>query len=186
MKKETNNITALKSKMWITDSLLLLMETKDYNKISITEIINNTELTRQTFYRNFDSKEDVLCTYINKLYEECFNEINKAPCNNLKTILIIFFEYWLKHKDFFLLLKKSNFNYKIKDSYYLLMNKYFEELSTCLQFKSEIEKNYIKHFLLGGLIQVKINWVEQGFIESPKEISEFLLKCINPYICTGV
>ena len=60
MKKETTNITALRSKTWITESLLKLMEEKDFSKITITEIIKNADLTRQTFYRNFDSKEDIL------------------------------------------------------------------------------------------------------------------------------
>jgi len=66
MKKETTNITALKSKAWITESLLVLMMEKDFDKITITEIINKADLTRQTFYRNFESKENVLYEYVSK------------------------------------------------------------------------------------------------------------------------
>ncbi len=45
---------------YITDALLLLMRKKDYKDISITEICEKAGVTRMSFYRNFESKEDIL------------------------------------------------------------------------------------------------------------------------------
>ncbi|WP_250675523.1 TetR/AcrR family transcriptional regulator (plasmid) [Paraclostridium ghonii] len=179
MKKETTNIIALKSKMWITNSLLELMGKKDFTKISIKEIIDNADLTRQTFYRNFNSKEDVLYEYVSKLYKECFDKIDQLPNKNLKTILITYFEYWYKYKELLILARKSNFNYKFMDFYYPFMNEYFEKFIIKLPDNFDMKTDYIKHFLLGGLIQVKTYWAERNFLETPEELAELVLQSIN-------
>ncbi len=49
---------------YITDALLLLMRKKDYKDISITEICEKAGVTRMSFYRNFESKEDILKKWI--------------------------------------------------------------------------------------------------------------------------
>lgn len=179
MKKETNNITALRSKMWITNSLLMLMDKKEFNKITITEIIKNADLTRQTFYRNFNSKEDILYEYVNKLYKDCFDEIEKIPKKDIRIILITYFHYWRKNKDFLLLIKKSKLNYEVIDFYYPYMNEYFSKSIIKLPTNSTVEIDYIKYFLLGGLIQVKSRWLENNFLETPTELADIVLSVIN-------
>ena len=49
---------------YITDALLLLMQRKDYKDISITELCEKAGVTRMSFYRNFESKEDILKKWI--------------------------------------------------------------------------------------------------------------------------
>lgn len=76
----TKNPTALQSQKWILQALLVLMQENDYDKISVSEICRKAELDRRTFYRNFDSKHDVLEQYIAQLSNEYmleFEEIKK-------------------------------------------------------------------------------------------------------------
>ena len=54
----------------ITNSLLALLEEKPLENISISELCNNAGIGRASFYRNFNSKEDILKAYINKLFDE--------------------------------------------------------------------------------------------------------------------
>ena len=42
----------------ITQALLILMESKDFEKITITDIVNRAGVVRMSFYRNYTSKED--------------------------------------------------------------------------------------------------------------------------------
>ena len=44
----------------ITKTLLLLLETKNIDDISISELTNAAEIGRVSFYRNYKSKEDIL------------------------------------------------------------------------------------------------------------------------------
>lgn len=182
MKKETQNITALRSKTWITEALLAIMEEKEFNKIAITEIIKKADLTRQTFYRNFNTKEEVLHEYVKKLYKDCFDEIETMCEKNMFKILVTYFHYWHKNKEFLLLVKRSNVNHKVMDFYYPYMGKYFHQAIIKLNANSDLEKSYMKHFLLGGLVQIKTHWLENNFTETPEQLAELVLKLINPLI----
>ena len=55
---ERENPISVRSKRLITDALISIMEEKPFSKISIRDIVEKAGLTRQTFYHNFDSKEE--------------------------------------------------------------------------------------------------------------------------------
>ena len=58
------------AKDYITEGLFQLMERKDYNKITITDITNRAGVNRVTFYRNFSSKEEVIKSYLEQSFKE--------------------------------------------------------------------------------------------------------------------
>ena len=59
-RKEAN----IRVKSNITKALFRLMHEKSFSDISITELIRDAGVARVSFYRNYDSKEDVLVTLI--------------------------------------------------------------------------------------------------------------------------
>lgn len=177
MKKETTNVIAIRSKKWITDSLLKLMKEKDFEKITVKEIIKDADLTRQTFYRNFSSKEDVLKEYIEALYEECFREINELEDKNLFKILTTYFYYWHKNKDFLMLVCKSKFNYNIEKFYAPYMLVLLEGIENYINTPvyTDAQINYIKEFILGGLINLKMSWSINNYKETPEELAHIVI-----------
>ena len=60
MKSVKENPIAVQSKQWILKALLVLMAEKDFSKITVKELAKRADLDRKTFYRNFNSKEEVL------------------------------------------------------------------------------------------------------------------------------
>ena len=44
---------------WTFEALYRLLETKKYENIKISEIINKAGISRATFYRNFSTKDDM-------------------------------------------------------------------------------------------------------------------------------
>ena len=48
------------SAAFIFDALSALLDRKSYDDITVTEVIEKAQISRGTFYRNFDSLEDVL------------------------------------------------------------------------------------------------------------------------------
>ena len=56
-----------KSQQWLYESLIELMKNHPFEKITIAEITKNADLDRTTFYRNYDSKIDILNFGINKI-----------------------------------------------------------------------------------------------------------------------
>ena len=66
------NSTALQSQQWLGESLVRLMAQKPYTAITIGAICKEADLSRQTFYNVFESKEDVLRFCLRKQYEKQF------------------------------------------------------------------------------------------------------------------
>nr|WP_082326184.1 TetR/AcrR family transcriptional regulator [Streptococcus sp. X13SY08] len=54
--KESNQLT----KESIETALLFLMEKKDLHQISISELVRKAGVSRNAFYRNYKSKEEIL------------------------------------------------------------------------------------------------------------------------------
>lgn len=51
---------ATKTKDLIVNSFLKLMCSEDFDKITVTELVNNCQISRQTFYYHFDDIEKML------------------------------------------------------------------------------------------------------------------------------
>lgn len=71
MYKKTNP-TALQSQRWLSDSLIKLMREKPYQQITIMNICKQADLSRQTFYNLFNTKEEVLRFCLQNEYEKQF------------------------------------------------------------------------------------------------------------------
>ncbi len=74
------------TKLTIANALLNLLKTQPLNKITVTQITKESNLTRQTFYRNFEDKEDLVNWYFEKLCLDSFKEM--ADQTTLKEALI--------------------------------------------------------------------------------------------------
>lgn len=77
-----NNPTALKSQQWLTDTLLVLMEEKAYEDISIMDICKKADLSRQTFYNYFETKDELFRYMLRSLYNEKLNSMTEIPSSD--------------------------------------------------------------------------------------------------------
>lgn len=73
MYHKKNDRRSIQSSDWIYEALKVLMLDKEYSKITITDIVNKANIGRTTFYRNFDTIDDVL----KMKCDEKFNEFRK-------------------------------------------------------------------------------------------------------------
>jgi len=173
IEEKVNPIT-LRSKKWIVNSLIELMDKKPYNQITLKEIAENVDLARQTIYRNFATKEAILEYHIDGLYNEFIKIISAKKDVTLDDLLITYFEYWYKNKEF---LKKL-----IDNNVYLILLdlhlKYLNSMATDEELKklTFVSKNsYFNHFSAGGLWFVLKRWIEDGVEKTPKEMTNIIL-----------
>src|SRR5699024_4773515 len=103
--KKTDNPIAIRSQRLICESFLKIMYQKPYEKITITEVCKDAKLVRETFYRNFSSKEAVIKQIIDAKYDE-LNALNKYndKYHDMQEISLNYFTYWKEQKDFLNLL----------------------------------------------------------------------------------
>jgi len=175
-RKVTTNPLAMRSQRWICNALMELMKEKPYNKISITEICNRANLVRETFYRNFSSKDAV----IKYCLEQKFNEFldNMMIEKNSLTLYdmgIHYFSYWKEEKEFLKILVEN----KLLN---LILENFSEQFSTIIDHLIKKEesiqvKSYIIDMYAGAFTNLLVKWILNDCKEHPEEMA----RIINEY-----
>ncbi len=140
-------------------SLINLMKKKEYNLISITEICKDSGFGRTSYYKYFDNNKDNLLFYISHLrWVEC-KEANKDITDEGKLLL----KHIYKHRDFFLLLRKQALDHIIVK---ILFNEFGVKSDEPEIFR------YGKAFFTGAYFGIIYEWINQGCIDTPDDISK--------------
>lgn len=165
------NPSSRRSRRWITKALLELMMDKPYQKISITEIAEEADVVRRTFYRNFESKEDVIKTYIESIFRGFINTVKENESINTQDVAKDFFEYMNRHKVFLNLLQEHDmFDLILK----VFEERIFENTKTDWaeeKKETDVLVKYSRSFLIAGLWYMLEHWLKAGTLETPSELA---------------
>lgn len=162
------NIQVARSKEWITNALIKLLKKNPFRKISIEDITKEAGVTRPTFYRNFESKEDVLINQGRKIYEKLMLDLElnlkegRDTFSSIKKIVLVFNDY----ADLFKILLENK-------QEYLIMQSFEVEISNILKiiFGLEKEDRYKIKFYEGALFSIAVEWLKNSQKESVEELS---------------
>ncbi len=178
----TNHKIALQSKECIMNALIELMKKQSYDSITITKICQKADLSRRTFYRLFESKEDVLNENLHLLTLKYIDSVPKDIALSFLDTARFYFEFMVQHKDFLLALKKCNLLYSIFSKYQASMP------ALCAHFKRTDNQicqsehlSLINAFGFGGLNTMLIEWINHDFSETPDELLEALHLFLTSY-----
>ena len=151
----------------ITDALLKLLREKPIEDISISELCELAGIGRASFYRNFNSKEDILRTYIQGLFQEWTAAGAQGENRPLSEFLHSMFSHFEKHRGFYELLNQRNLIYLLKDGIIALCGPQMEHS------KEEAYTRAYVAYTLYGWIEV---WFQRGMQETAEEIAEMFQK----------
>jgi len=168
------NPIAERSKKWLCDALLELLQEKPYNSITITEICDKAGLVRKTFYRHFTSKESVLVAVIDLMFQEFFEYISD---NNIgpDQMPLAYFTYWEQHNVFLHILIQNQLFGLLNDQYVLYLEAMEHIIGTKHEYQREIEKEYMRTMMAAGLWSILKKWIIRGCTESKEEMARMTL-----------
>lgn len=154
------------SKKYLAESLIYLMNKKEFSKITNKDITDKAGLAEITIYRNFKSKDDIIRFYLDDITNEFINKkkVDYDP-NHFKEYLIVLFTHLKEKENIGLLLYKSNLIYLIKDEF----DKIFYNKA------KNRKEQYNYYFISGGLYNIYYNWLINGCKESPDEIANMFM-----------
>ena len=161
----------------ITIALLNLMQKKAFSEIKVTEIVKAAGVGRTSFYRNFESKEDVLKKYINQLYSDYFLT-HKVPDSSSAEIekrehMLSRFQFIKQNSEFFILLNKNGLLYEIFES---IDSEIFNKIATI-----DLKNSYSSAFTSSGCVGVIKEWINRKFRESEEELAEVFMELSKRY-----
>ena len=168
----------------IIEALFTLMESERFSSISVLQITGEAGVARMSYYRNFESKEQVIEAYVDRLHSELIAESESSAASAQgsdgllgEQALVCGFEQSLKRmrveKRKILALINAGFATTLQR----MVDGYLEERLGDMPAKS-IER-YELYFASGALLNVLVRWLEQGAKEPPEEMAAFCARLLR-------
>ena len=160
-------------------SLLKVLRSKQsLDKITVTDIVKRSGMTRQTFYRYFQDKYDLVNWYFEKLADKSFRQIGNS--STLREGLIKKFTFLLNDKVFFTQAFQSKDYNNVENYDYQCILEFYENI---IQKKiGEIPDDimFLLQMYCHGSITMTVNWAVNGMKESPEVIADLLIDALPP------
>ena len=165
------------TKYRLAESIKECMKTTAVDNITIKQIVENCNLTRQTFYRNFLDKYDLINWYFDILLLKSFEHMGKG-----KTVyegLERKFTYIQDEHVFFCAAFRSDDHNSLKEHDLELIFKFYMDL---IKEKTGQYPNPDLRFLLEmycqGSVYMTIKWVTEGMPYTPCELAALMVKAM--------
>lgn len=163
------------TKKVFADTLKKLMQTKPFEKISISDITSECGMNRNSFYYHFPDKYELLnwvfVTEIGKRIN-AESDIEQSAEERLLTVC----EYFYENRIFY----ANAFSYEGQNSF----NEYFRDILRTLisvRMDSDIEidieddlKEFMSEFFIDAIVTSLSKWVKGGCKTSPERFTEML------------
>lgn len=161
-----DNCIMHKVNQYIKEALFALLEKKDLEDISISELIAKAGVCRASFYRNFMSLEHVVRDYVVELMDKIGDDM-PITATNLYEHSIHSYAILQKEKKRLSIMQKRNLLFMLDEGYYLLCRKQIKRLNA---YRDE----YQIAFFAGSSAFIIRTWIKNNFRETPEELSKIM------------
>ena len=158
------------TKEYIITALLQLLHKKAFSQISVTELCKKAGVSRMSFYRYFESREDVLKKWCAGITDKFVAESGINYRNDtLKQYFTTLFTHVLQYREMSFILRRNGLLWIVKDD---IDRVFFETYR-------DIYDEYKMHFITGGIFNAYMLWVENGLKETPEELASRLSEILE-------
>lgn len=175
-------------------ALLLLLENKEYNFISVKEICLKAGVHRSTFYLHYESMDDLLketVEWVQKQFYASFQNQNnvqeKIITGTLEDVCLVTPEYlkpylsFIKEnrKIFELIHKKPNL-FQTEETFAQLCQNIFMPIMERFTVPKK-EQPYVLAYYSHGVLAMVMEWIKRGYEESIDDIIALIMKYLPSY-----
>lgn len=178
----TKNKRTIQSAELIYEALCQLVEEKDFLHISVTELVDRAGVGRATFYRIFDTMEDVLrykCDEKFKLLQEYIINYRKSnqlfyPAESTSLLKPMLTFWYLDSYIIEVIIKINRLDILMGN-----IEGLFESMFNKMEMDSEntnIQKDYFLAIRTGILSNILIKWVENRKNIPPDHLADIIMQ----------
>ena len=162
------NQQAVESRGQIRDALLDLMRDIPYQEISITQICRRANVVRQTYYRNFEFKGDILAYHLDGLFKQFFESCYRG--HDMGSELVGFFNFMLLQREFLSL--------AVRNDLFSMLNRTITENITRFLSMAKVAnvddpraERFVTGFIASTVCSLLSLWAEHDFEETSEWMS---------------
>lgn len=182
--KQSQDPRAIRSRRWLQEALLALIEEMPYQAITVTDITERAEISRPTFYLHYGSKDELLLSCLDNMFDQFYEEIDGylEGIAIEESVGIKIFEQMEEQVDLIRLildagaigLLRERFQQYILQVFELFLQKNRREgvETAVLEFTTD--------YLAGASLGLIVRWMEQGMVYSPTVMGRVYYELIQP------
>ena len=164
----------------LANSLLEIAASKDVDKITIKEIVENCGLSSQTFYNHFADKYALIIWIHQSFGNELVSQLENGEIS-LRELSIKNLEFFAAHASFMLNALHNTHgadSYRVKSSENAInvIEAYIKRHFN-IKDLSKTEKQHLRLYVY-GVSSVCEYWAENSLIASPEEMSDIILSAV--------
>lgn len=160
----------------LEQGFLAALGSQTYNKITLTELCQQMNVPRKTFYRYFPTKEDCLLALIDHTLADCNDVALRGwdGCTALnEQVQLRFFRYWKKHKAFLDVVKENDLQHLLLDRTTVIVDRMKENRKG-----DDFAQEQVEYFIAHGLMSTVLRWHHFGFQSSPEKMADVFGKLL--------
>lgn len=164
-----------RTKLMLLRTIIELMQTTMLDDITVKQIVEEAGTTRQTFYRYYKDKYDLVNWYFDKIIKKTIRQIGET--STLEEGLVRKLEIMVSQKAFFVsALSSSDYN-NLMDYDYKCICEYYKEIARNKNTLNK-ETEFLIEFYCHGSMDMLVQWVKKGMKESPEEMARMLIEAL--------
>lgn len=178
----------------MNDALISLLETKNFENITIKDVCKLAKVNRSTFYLHYQNMYDLLDEIIDNL-NTSYNNHFKANKNSLAVLnqkeltdlffitdeyLIPYLEFIKENKNVYKSLKNNPYLFKVNKTYEKMFNEVLSPIMTKFGLEEKWHK-YTMDFYINGISSLILDWTYDDCKYSVNEICQLIKRFISNY-----
>lgn len=174
-----NDKRQLESADLIMQGLSRCLERKRYEEISVTEIIKESGVGRATFYRLFDTPDDVLEYASEGIFESFSSDYKRSGVNDFSTLFHRFYDELGKPESKLLFPLSEGHRISIMTKVFMKHTDDLKRILTPGITLSEKELDYFVTFFIHASVAIFVHYDKEGRKESPEELLKIYERCLE-------
>ena len=168
-----------KTKYRLASSVKECMKTTPVDKITVKEIVEGAGVARQTFYRNFLDKYDLINWYFDKLVLACFRQIGVS--HTVEESLTQKLVFLREGKAFFMGAFRSHDHNSLKEHDFELILGFYQEQGVKRGSRPlEEDIRFLLEMYCQGSVYMTVKWIQGGMEEEPEKVARKLVEAMPP------
>lgn len=179
LKKENQRIAL--TKRLLQEGLLRLLEAKDLDKISVTELCKEAGINRATFYNHYDSPQGLLAELESSMAQD-MEAMVRTPKTKEEMIrqMETVCTYLKKHSKTVRILIRCHADEDLAEIFNNLDNQYTRLRLGNSQTNLDPDSTHlVSTFLYTGCYNLIMEWLVRDIPKTPRQIAELAINIIN-------
>lgn len=187
IKKAGEDRRTRRTRALLQAALLELLQKRKLSDIQIKEIAERADVSRPAFYLHFDSKEALLFSYIDDLFDELhktvFEEMAKMQNITVKMLVMTSFKLCKDRSQAWqLAMQMENKDLLIarwRQHIANLMRTFAKQPNT--QIVEHVLEEYVVDFVTGGVYMLLQRWMKEGLKTPVEQIGQLAYELVEHY-----